>query len=534
VAAGSRECRPWVARLARHARRLAGAATLCACLTLCQAALALAAGTAVPALLWSRSGTATPQARALLAQLGGAQAYGLRPDDYGAAVLLDLEQQAARGAGSWTDFDARLSAAGLRFLSDLHSGRVNPRAAGFELERTGAPLDLTRVLAELAAGADPAAVIASVEPQFYHYRLLEQTLRHYRDLAALPLPLASLREGAQHTLQVGGAYAGAPALRQVLRALGDLRGEAGPQDAAATYDAGLAEAVQRFQGRHGLAPDGKLGKSTLAALTIPLAHRVRQIELTLERWRWLPAFERPPIIVNIPQFRLFAFRSTADRSADILQQDVIVGRTYPRMQTPVFTADMRYVVFRPYWDVPADITRREMLPQARAKPGFLASQHLEIVAGEDDSAVALPPTPANLEALAAGRLRLRQQPGPDNALGLIKFVLPNRYDVYLHATPAHGLFAQSRRAFSHGCIRVSDPVALAVQVLRDTPGNWTAESVSAAMTAPESRWVKLAAPVPVLILYGTVLALESGQVLFFDDIYGHDRRLEHLLRLAPA
>ena len=269
-------------------------------------------------------------------------------------------------------------------------------------------------------------------------------------------------------------------------------------------------------------------------MATPLTRRVGQIELTLERWRWLPAFETPPIIVNIPQFRLFAFRSTADRKADILQMDVIVGRAYASMQTPVFAADMRYVIFSPYWDVPRSIATRELSPLIRRDPQYLSTQHLEIVQGSEDSSRPLPPTAENLAALDAGRVRLRQQPGADNALGTIKFVLPNVYDVYLHATPAHRLFRQSQRAFSHGCIRVSDPVALAVHVLRDTPGDWTAQRVQEAMDGTNARRVELARPIRVMILYGTALATESGETLFFEDIYGHDRRLEALLRAASV
>jgi murein L,D-transpeptidase YcbB/YkuD len=277
-----------------------------------------------------------------------------------------------------------------------------------------------------------------------------------------------------------------------------------------------------------------LGKATFAALTTPLAQRVRQIELTLERWRWLPPFQTPPIIVNIPQFRLFAFRTTEDRVADILQMDVIVGRVFPQMQTPVFEADMRYLVFRPYWDVPYSITNKELLPKIRANPAYLATQHLEIVRGQQDSSPTVAPTPENLEALAKGALRLRQLPGEDNALGLVKFIFPNSYNVYLHSTPAHQLFQESRRAFSHGCIRVSDPVALAEHVLKGAPGDWTREKIEATMHEGSSPVrVNLAQPINVLILYGTALATEAGPTMFFDDIYGYDKRLERQLGLAP-
>jgi murein L,D-transpeptidase YcbB/YkuD len=269
-------------------------------------------------------------------------------------------------------------------------------------------------------------------------------------------------------------------------------------------------------------------------LTTPLAQRVRQIDLTLERWRWLPPFQTPPIIVNIPQFRLFAFRTTEDRFADILQMDVIVGKTFPRMQTPVFESNMTYVVIRPYWDVPRSITVNEMLPKIRANPGYLAAQRLQLVSGQSDSSPAVAPTPENIEALAAGRLRLRQMPGEDNALGLIKFMFPNNYNVYLHSTPAHRLFKESVRAFSHGCIRVSDPLALATEVLKNAPGDWTRETIAAAMNGDKTIRVNLTQPVNVLILYGTALATEAGPILFFDDIYGYDKKLEQQLGLPAA
>ena len=210
-----------------------------------------------------------------------------------------------------------------------------------------------------------------------------------------------------NSVRVGEHYIGAPAVRALLRLLGDLPEGEAPAEAGTTLDSALAAAVERFQSRHGLPVDGVIGRATYAALATPLTQRVRQIELTLERWRWLPAFETPPIIVNIPQFRLFAFRSTADLKADILQMDVIVGRTYAGMQTPVFAADMRYVIFRPYWDVPRTIARKDLLPAMRRSPLYSSTQHLEIVDGSDDSAP-LPPTAENLAAVEAGRLRLRQ------------------------------------------------------------------------------------------------------------------------------
>jgi len=427
--------------------------------------------------LWVADGEPTAGALALVRTLQQADAYGLEPQDYdadGLAALaagasgaggvlsaastvkpVDATRRATIDAQRWATFDVDLSAAALKLVCDLHYGRIDPRAAGFDL---GTPrpddLDLARELVMLATSHDLASELAAVEPQFLHYQLLERALPRYRLLAV--------------------------------------------SDSAA-------------------------------------AAKVRKIELTLERWRWLPVFRTPPVIVNIPEFRLFAFRTTADRAADILQMDVIVGRTFPRTRTPVFVADMTSVIFRPYWDVPRSIMLREELPKIRANLAYLGAQHLEIVTGASDyTATPLPVTAESVRLLARGAARLRQQPGPDNALGLIKFDLPNRYDVYLHSTPARQLFLRQRRTFSHGCIRVSDPVALAAYVLRETAGDWTPARIEAAMAGTQTRRVRLAHPIRVIILYGTVLAKEDGAVLFFHDVYGQDRRLARLLGLAPA
>lgn len=419
--------------------------------------------------LWMHNGALAPQALVLMQTLRTADQYGLRPQDY--ATELDASRLMGGTPGNTprepvaapAELDVALSAAALRFLTQLHFGRVDPQSAGFDLQTARAPLDLSALLERLATTDSVDQVVTSVEPQFYHYRLLKQALAHYRLLAA---------------------------------------GQATATDSETS--------------------------------TAPFALRVRQIELTLERWRWLHEFTSPPIIVNIPQFRLFAFNSTHDRESEILQMDVIVGRTYPNLRTPVFAAEMKYVIFRPYWDVPFSIMEREMLPALRANPDYLRREHLEIVRGSSDSAAPLPPTPENIRALAAGSLRLRQQPGADNPLGLIKFMLPNAHNVYLHSTPAPRLFSQPRRAFSHGCIRVSDPVALAAYVLRNAPGTWTREAILATMNGSATRQVNLETPIPVMILYSTALATEDGAVLFFDDIYGHDRKLEKLLNLPPV
>lgn len=496
-----------------------------------------AAGAAEPATtpLWIRGGQPTKQAIVLLAQMRAADYYGLHPEDYDAEALAnEVEQLGAmriKDPETILRLDRALSAATVRFATHLHIGRIDPHTAGFNTFKPRPPLDGPATLRRLAESTDPVAELHALEPPFLHYRLLQDALQRYRSLAREPA-LTDLPPLGSRSLRLGDHYPGAPALRRLLRAVGDLNLGENDRDDELTIDSQLTMALQQFQTRHALPPDGVLGATTFRALSVPLAWRMRQIELTLERWRWLAPFSTPPIIVNIPQFRLFAFRSTEDRAAQMLQMPVIVGRIFPRMRTPVFESEMRYLVFRPYWDVPASIVRNEMLASIHKSPDYLVRNNLELVRGGGDDGRVVEPDAANIEALAAGELRLRQRPGDDNALGLVKFVMPNDYNVYLHATPEQHLFGATRRAYSHGCIRLGDPAQLALHVLQVSGGEWTAEAVTAAMHGSDARRVELQQPIPVLVLYGTALAKEDGQLMFFDDIYGHDRRLELLLKRA--
>ncbi len=483
--------------------------------------------------VWSANNAPTRPALAVLNALRAAESYGLRSADYEANQifyhLIDLVTTPGPHPDLWAHFDVAVSAAALRFTSHLHYGRIDPKAAGFDITVAADRIDRAAILEELVTTNDAVAVFAKVEPPYDHYRLLKAVLEKYR-LLAQDASLTNLPKFTARSVKPGEGYAGAAQLRRLLVALGDLPADQVAPETDVTLDTALVQGIKQFQELHGLSPDGAIGAETFRHLTTPLAQRVQQIELTLERWRWLPKLETPPIFVNIPAYRLFAFNSNEDREADMLKMDVIVGRSYPNTRTPVFTEEMRYIIFRPYWDVPYSIATRELLPEIRANPAYLDKHNLEIVRGGGDEAKPVPPTPENLAALASGGLRIRQRPGPDNSLGLVKFMLPNAYNVYLHSTPAKSLFRESRRAFSHGCIRVSDPVALAEQILRNEPGEWTREKIQAAMDGGSPTRVNLSKPIRVFILYGTAIASEAGNVFFFDDVYGHDAKLAALLK----
>ncbi len=488
---------------------------------------AAAVGAPTDRLLWSDGDRPTAAAQDLVHELQNASERGLDPGDYGGDLLsrrlAELRGTRTPPPGAWQTFDVDLSVAAMRLCKDLHDGRIDPAAVGHDLAVNRIALDLPAQLAGLAASADVKAALDALEPPFIHYALLKRQLAVYRALGATP-GLSDLPPLPSRSLKPGAAYAGAARLARLLAALGDLPAQPSTP-APFTLDPALVAGLSSFQARHGQKPDGVLGAATYAQLTRPLAMRVRQIELTMERWRWLPArLMHAPIIVNIPQFRLYAFDSNDDSESHMTAMDVIVGKAFAATKTPVFTADMTYLVFRPYWDVPRSIAAHEIVPAARRDPASFARQHLQIVRGPDADATVMPVTAANLELAAQGALRIRQLPGPDNALGLVKFMLPNPYNVYLHSTSAQRLFSQSRRDFSHGCIRVSDPVNLAGYVLRDAP-EWTRERIVAAMQGATPLTVPLRNHIRVFIVYGTAVARERGDILFFDDIYGHDARL---------
>ncbi|MCB1624899.1 MAG: L,D-transpeptidase family protein [Pseudomonadales bacterium] len=485
--------------------------------------------------LWFTQAGLTANGRELLERIRFADQYGLRSGDYRAN---DIIYRAFSLAGSnadpaeWQALDVALTFTAARFLTHLHAGRIDPRTVGHDLIVPHASLDLATALAALAGTTDIPNVLADYEPGFRHYELLRRALLRYRELAQQP-ELNELPTLPTRSVRQGDTYAGMNRLRALLLALGDWP-ESETTATVDSLDATTVNALKRFQARHGLDADGALGPGTFMALTTPFARRVQQIEFALERARWLPSrLDSPPIIVNIPQFKLFAFRTLEDSESDMLHMNVVVGKIFPQNNTPVFAADLRYVVIRPYWDVRRSILNNELLPSIRRNPDWFVRNRFEIVQGQSDTSPVLAPTPENIEALASGAARLRQRPGADNSLGNFKFLFPNVYNVYLHDTPTRGTFARAQRAASHGCVRIEDPRALADQLLANEAG-WQdaaarAAQIDAALARSTPTRITLQRPVRVFLIYATALALEDGRVLFFDDIYGHDARLASAL-----
>jgi murein L,D-transpeptidase YcbB/YkuD len=477
---------------------------------------------------WVRDGQATPQALAIISALENSQQEGLNPEDYEAAhwpERLAALKAWPENADTVAQFDDVLTVSAMRYLSNLRIGRVNPKPLEFGIDLDQKHYDLAQFLVQkVLTGSNLPDVLNKVEPQYLGYQRTETALKTYLALAAQdhsqPLP------DLQKTVKSGDAYSSVQQLGDRLRLIGDLPQSAVADPNSTTYSEPLVEAVKHFQARHGLKSEGRLDKETIAQLNMPLRSRVIQLEDSLERWRWLPAdYPQLPVAVNIPGFKLRVF---SDDHTVALQMNVVVGKALNH-QTPVFAKEMKYIIFRPYWNLPLDITRAEIVPKLQRNPRYLARKGFEATDQNGHIVAAGAVSQAMLAEIKSGRILVRQKPGPRNALGLIKFMFPNEFEVYLHSTPAPELFNQSRRDFSHGCIRVEKPAELAAWLLQDQP-KWTLEKIETAMqSGPDSQQVNLSRPVPVVIVYLTAIVEENGEVYFYDDIYGLDRTLNDAL-----
>lgn len=473
---------------------------------------------------WIENRKPRPQMDALIGVLQRTDREGLDPGLYNATILSARRVEAGRGflsmrgfnEGEASNLDVWLTYLFLQYASDLTNGVANLSHADPAWKIRNKPADPLALLEQALGQSAIAESLDHMTPRHAQYTGLRDALAKYRELeqrGGWPLVPVQLK------LKPGQQHAAVPLLARRLAVTGDYPGA--PREQDTVYGPELQEAMKRFQRRHGLEPDGVISAATIARMNVPVSQRIQQLALNLERWRWLPAdLGERYILVNIPEYRLEVW----DHGQVPLSMRVVVGKK--DTPTPIFADDMTHVVFAPYWNVPPDIVKNETVPQALRDPAFLARTNMEVLDRSGN-----PVDPASIDSGNIGEYRFRQRPGDSNSLGLVKFIFPNQFNVYLHDTPADSLFARAMRSFSHGCVRVEQPDKLAEYVLADQP-SWTVDRISDAMHGGQETTVKLSRPLPVYLGYWTARVSADGILQFRDDLYGVDARQSALLSQA--
>jgi len=483
----------------------------------------------VPA--WSEGLQPSPNADVLVAAIRAAEEEGLDPDHYHLPEVTELLAIARRASPPETapptallaDLDLLLTDAFLLLGCHYSSGCVNPITVAAEWYARRRPVDMGGILEEALREQQVDEALQRLLPLSPAYQRLRAALERYRTLVAGD-PWPTVPDGP--LLRRPMVDPGVALLRARLAATGDLPGDAREGE---QFDSAVRGAVCRFQARHGLPVDGVVGPATRRALNVPAATRLRQIEINLERLRWSPDKTAGRVIlINIADFRL----AVIEQGRSVTAMRVVAGKPY--WHTPVFTAQMTYLVLNPSWNVPPEITATEVLPTLRRDPGYLARLGLNVLSGWGRSLRVVDPGTIDWGAVNAttSPYRFQQPPGPGNPLGRIKFMLPNPFHVYLHDSPARALFAQPVRAFSHGCIRVEEPIELALYALRGSR-TWTRDALLAAIATGVEQTIYLREPLDVTFLYLTAWADEEGRLQFRDDVYDRDAFLDRALHEPP-
>ncbi len=478
---------------------------------------------------WCSDKGILPQAESLITEIKGANNEGLRPDDYHLSSILSLieniEDQQSLGntvnPELWADLDLLLTDAFMLYASHLFAGRVNPETIHTDWKVSIQTADLANILQSALNMNQIKKTLIDFRPNHPGYSGLKTYLAHYRNIAKKVHELPLL-DGTR--LQKGDKGTSVGNLHERLIILGDLYAD--NNDRADIFDESTEEAVLRYQKRHGLIQDGIVGPRTLEMLNMSFQKRIPQIELNMERWRWIPRnMGNRYLIVNIADFKLWV----TENHRRVLDMRVVVGRPYRR--TPVFSAKMTFMVINPYWNIPQRLAIRDVLPEIQKNIHYIEQQNIKVFKDWRKNSVEIDP-----ETIAWNKIeprnfayKLRQEPGPRNVLGRMKFIFPNKFAVYLHDTPKRSLFKKNNRDFSSGCIRVEEPISLAVYLLQDDP-SWTRERLMQAIENKTPQIVGLKRPITVHLQYWTAWVDETGKLNFRHDIYDRDRPLDRALK----
>lgn len=468
-------------------------------------------------IYWVGSGRMTP----FIQRLVDAEDDGLNPDDYPIDTLIDLRDGIdANDPMSAARAELYFSTFFVAYAADLKTGRVIPQKVDPRLFRNRKTVDVLRILTDMSKNREPTRYLDVFEPKNPQYQALKKMLVQYRERVAQG-GWGTIDPGV--SLKPGMRDARVPSVRKLLAATGDYEWQASGD--ADLYDEQLAIAVKRFQSRHGLEAKGLIGKQTIIAMNVPVEERVRQIMLNMERWRWMPEdLGEYHFLVNIASFELQRIKS----NTIIDRMNTVVGA--PATQTPEFSDELEYIEFNPTWTVPYSIATKEMLPRLRANPYAYSGDFEVFIGGKLASWGSI-----DWYSYGPGNFpfTFRQKPGPKNALGKVKFMMPNKHNIYLHDTPSKDKFLQTARAFSHGCIRLSRPIDLAYALVPDLK-DWSKERMNATWVGGKTTRAMIVDHIPVHLIYGTAFKGDAGMIEFRPDVYGRDRKLYNALFGRPT
>jgi L,D-transpeptidase YcbB len=471
--------------------------------------------------LWVTTEGPSQNASIILRHLENSYKDGLNPDDYNVSKILKIWP--SRTLNSLAELDTLLTFNLVKYVHDISFGQLKWFGTDPVLfaEAENPKFNPPQTIQEILAKPDLDKYLNGLPPSHSHYTALRSALEQYRGIAATG-GWNHIPEGK--TLRPGEQDDRVVLIRKRLQKTRDLDSRL---PTSALYNGDLKTAVITFQRRHGLYPDGLVGRKTLAAMNIPVTQLIDTIRINMARWRWSDHELGPKyILVNIAGYNLKAFNG----ETVVLNFPVIVGQQ--QHQTPVFSAQIKYLDFNPFWNVTPSIAKNEDLPKLRKNPNYLVERHVRLFSNWQADAIELDSKSINWSMVSINQMnsfKLRQDPGPWNALGRVKFMFPNRFSVYMHDTPGHDLFSHTKRDFSHGCIRISDPLALAIFVLDGEKGGWNKQTVEAVFNQDSRKIISLRTPLPIHITYQTTWIDKEGLIHFNDDIYGRDAKLYYAL-----